>query len=419
MQICANLLIYVLFLKFKYKNIDFFPQFVYLCNCYFSNSSLSIQFNQHYPDDLPQGEMIRLMAEQQFYGRRLRSARVMKGLSMDELIALMPDVKLSKPAISKYENDKMTPSPEIRMALAATLGVPMDYFFRPLAPENEDLNYDFRKKSSMTATQINALKEKVRDKVERYIEVEQILSDAAVVQNKISLPHRDNVKERAEVIQFATQVRKEWNLSESPIMNIQCELEGHGIKVIPIEENDEFDGLSGTIQNDKVFIVINSSKKHVERRRLTILHELAHQMMSFDASLSGRQVEALCNVFANEMLIPTSAFKKHLDGDNNIDLVSLRPLQFYYGISIDALMKKAEVTGLINTSQYTYYNILKNKNQSFKQAVETSLYTEAPIYDRFLAMVLKAYSLKLIDKDKASSLLHDVAPEKKADLEIL
>lgn len=354
------------------------------------------------------------MTDQELFARRLRSARVMKQLSIDKLLDRVCQVcglKISKAAISKYENALMLPSDEIRQALAKTLEVDVTYFFRPMVCTNDNAQIDFRKKSSMTVSEVNALTEKTKDKVERYMEIEQILRNAEALPASERLPKSPTIKTKDDVRKFAREVRKDWRLGIRAITNVQQVLEFHGIKVIPIEASKDFDGLSGTINGDNAFVAINSNpdKNHIERRRLTIMHELGHLLMNFDDEVTAKERESFCHTFANEFLLPTITFNTALQ-HQAINLLSLRPLQLQYGLSIDALMKKAEETGLINKSQYTYYNIKKSQ-KSFRDVVERSLFAEAPIYDRFASLVLRAYTLNLIDIGKAQSMLYDAPPE--------
>lgn len=352
------------------------------------------------------------MTDQEIFARRLRSARVMKQLSLDKLRELLLQVcglTISKASISKYENGLMLPSLEIRQALARTLGVDTDYFFRPLVCTDDNLSIEFRKKSSMSKGEEYALIEKTKDKVERYMEIEQILRNANALTAAESLPKSEPITTKEEARDFARSVRTEWKLGLRAIVNVQQVLEAHGVKVIPIEAVEEFDGLSGWINEEVAFMAINSNpnKNHIERRRLTAVHELGHLLMKFADSVTAKERETLCHVFANEFLLPAKAFKTLLASSKTINLLSLRPIQLQYGLSIDALMKKAEETGLISPSQYTYYNICKHQI-NFREAVQLSLFQEAPIYDRFASLVWQAYTLELIDLKRAKSLLHGI-----------
>jgi len=62
----------------------------------------------------------------------------------------------------------------ILLALAKALNVKVDYFFRPFTVEIESV--EFRKKSKLSVKNVNAIKQKVTDFVERYLEVEQFLN---------------------------------------------------------------------------------------------------------------------------------------------------------------------------------------------------------------------------------------------------
>lgn len=358
-------------------------------------------------------------SETNVFGARLRSARIMKKMSMDDLIEQMGDARVTRAAISKFENGIILPSAETRSAIAKALGLALSYFDQPLISAIEDCKMDFRKKASMKAADENALKEKVKDKVQRYMEIEQILSRSLMPLPPGDFPTSSLVSNASEAKAFAKEVRKRWGLGVAPIPNVQQELERHGIMILPVEEVEEFDGLSGKIGDNKIFVVINAAKDHVERRRLTVMHEVGHQLMAFNNDVDSRTRERLCHVFANEMLAPESAFRAWLSNEPKINLASLRPLQMFYGISIDALMKKAEECGFISTKEFTNYNVYKNMNQGFRESVQASKYVESPIVDRFSSLVLRALSMELISKDEALRFLHDSDQERKDEVSLL
>ena len=57
------------------------------------------------------------MTQNEIFAQRLKNARVMKGYSMDELVAAM-DNSLSKMAISKYEKCQLAPSSTVLISLS-------------------------------------------------------------------------------------------------------------------------------------------------------------------------------------------------------------------------------------------------------------------------------------------------------------
>ena len=83
------------------------------------------------------------MEVKEIFAQRLKSARVMKGYSMDELVAAMGN-NLSKMTISKYEKGQIAPSSTVLIALSNALEQPIDYFFRPISIQVDSIK--FRKK---------------------------------------------------------------------------------------------------------------------------------------------------------------------------------------------------------------------------------------------------------------------------------
>ena len=339
----------------------------------------------------------------QIFSQRLKKARVMQRLTLDGLCALMGNI-VSKPAISKYESGKMMPTEKVLEALAKALNVDVTYFSRPMNDDIEKCQINFRKKSSMTKSESKALEAKVLDKVERCLHVRHIMQEAGAMGLPCPLAKMP-VRTRQEARQRATMLRREWGLGNEPIYDVK---------------DRNFDGLSGTVANSNdVFIAINNNTPYIERRRLTTFHELGHQVMWLDG-VAPKEQESLCNEFANEMLMPEKPFRDYLRKHFSESIIMLyRPLQMKYGISIDALMKKSESLGIISTSKYTSYNIMKNQSPSFKNAVEMSLYIESPLYDTFSWSVLNALALHLIDSEKARQLLYDASDKVKADLNVM
>lgn len=357
------------------------------------------------------------------FSQRLKNARIMKRLTMDELCERM-DKSVTKAAISKYENGKMAPSDEVKQALAKALDVDVAYLERPFDDDVEKCDIDFRKKSSMPMSEVKALVVSARDKVERYIEIRKILSETHVIPKsqpigKIPVRTREDARKRA------IQIRDLWELKDEPIANIQSLLESKGIMILPVAASEDFDGMGATVSNSgEMFIVINQSKEHVERRRLTTLHELGHQVMDM-TGVEPKEQESLCHEFASELLLPESVIQSKYINDllllrKSFSLLRLRPIQLKYGISIDAIVKKANTLKILSTSGYTRFNIIKSTVPSFKTAVETSMFQEAAsTYDKYSMYVLIALSRNLITRDKATSLLYDADKNVLADLNAL
>lgn len=340
------------------------------------------------------------MDKKVIFGKRLKSAREMKGLSMANLVEKMADI-VSKQAISKYEAGKMLPDSTVLIKLAEVLGVKVDYFFRPFTVSLSGI--EFRKKAKMTEKARKSVEQQVMDHVERYLEIEDIIG---VDYNVSPLRREKIIRSREDVIMLANEIRKDWGLGEDGITDVISLLENKGIKVIEFDAPNEFDGLSGTAGED-IVIVLNSNIRPTERKRFTALHELGHLIMNFDESVNEKTKEKLCHTFASEFLIPSKVFIDII-GDiskSTLNMIAFAEIQHNFGISIDALIKKADDEGLITGNRYKNYHIRKNTNPSFKQYVEKSrIENEQP--HRFISLVYDAYSKSLISVSKAAALLN-------------
>lgn len=337
--------------------------------------------------------------ENEVFPQRLKSARLMRGLSMDNLCEQMKNA-VSKQSISKYENGKMMPDSTTLIALSQALNVNVDYFFRPYTVSLNGM--EFRKKSKLKVSSLKAIKEKVLDEIERYLEIENLLE----IDNQFSIDYKDiTVTTPNDAKNIAIRLREDKKLGEDAINNITFLLEESGIKVIQIETGDNFDGLSGFVNKTHPVIIVNKNAS-AERQRFTTLHELGHLILHFSTNMLDKDKERLCNVFANEMLLPASQFIAMVGASRkDISLQELIPLQVQYGLSIDAMMYKAKELGIVTEQRYRGYCIKKSRSQDFREQVVKRRYPQE-YSQRFQVLVYKAISQEVISISKASALLN-------------
>lgn len=323
------------------------------------------------------------------FGDRLKNARKIKGMSLDELCLACNRI-VSKQSLSKYENGLMEPSSTVLIALCEALNVSPDYFFKSQKVALGKI--EFRVRKSFPKKKLESIKEYVRYKVERYIEIENILGIKQLYLKKIA------VKNKEDVILAAEKTRSNWKLGEDAIVNVISTLEENGIKVIESGEYDGFDGMSCIV--DEMPVIVFKYSGYTERDRFTLLHELGHLILDFDSSFEEKEREKLCHLFASEMLIPKSVFIRILgQSRHNILIDELKNIQKEFGIAIEALMYKAKDCKIINENLYQSFFIRRNQ----ACIKESSMQKEIP--NRFEFLVIRGFSNGVISSSKAAELL--------------
>lgn len=330
------------------------------------------------------------------FGQRLKAARVMAGLSMDGLVEKINN-KVSKQAISKYENGLMMPDSSVLIAFADALGVGVDYFFTESKVEIADLN--FRKKASLGKKATDSLDERVRDALERYIELESFYQSAPTFENPFA---GLVVSDRDDVERASATLREAWGIGPgAAVSHVVDLLEEHLIKVIELEDDDAFDGLSGRA-NGNPFIVLNA-RMPTDRKRLTALHELAHLCLDFDPGLRKAEKEKLCHSFGSSFLLPRAVLERELGTKRSeISLFELAALKRHYGLSMQAIMYRAVSCGII--SDYSYEQFSKMISAKGWRKTEPVIYPVPEQPRRFKQLLYRALSEDLISISKAAYL---------------
>ena len=344
------------------------------------------------------------------FGRRLNQARLIKGYTMEELAqSVQPTV--SRQAINKYEKGQSMPDSRMLISLGMALGVKPDYFFRPFTVEVDKVM--FRKKSKFSEKDALSVKEKVREELERYLEAEQLCGVEACF--KLD---KQAVSTDSDAANAAYDIRELLGLGVDGISNVIEVLEDNGIKIIEVSEDDSFEGLSG-YANDNIPLIVINSRLDNEHKRFTLLHELGHLVMKFDDNVSAKEIENLCNIFASELLLPSSVLIARLGKNrHDISLAELTDIQKHFGISIDSIMASLNRNGVITGRRYEGYQKKKKSYPDFRALVEKSV-SIPETSGRFVRMVYRALADEIISLGKAAALLNTSVDNVKNHLQLV
>lgn len=344
------------------------------------------------------------------FSERLKNARKIRCLSQRELCASLHG-KLSPTAISKYEKGQMMPSSSVLIMLANALEMSLDYFFRPFTTNIDTSKFEFRKKSSLGAKKVESIKYLVCAEIEKYIEIESLLG----INTEFNFNYTNTiVEDESDARIFAKRFRNNMSIGSDAIVSAVELLESAGVKILEIDADASFSGTCNVAGSLPV-IVVNRNMSS-ERKRLTIFHELGHLLMKCSDEINK---EKMCNIFANEVLIPSEKFIDLIGVTrHDISLVELQAIQREYGISVDALMAKAVQLNVITDKRYASFHKKKNALPAFKKAVEKSVYPMEGT-QRFERLVYRALASEIITYSKASALLDKPITEIRNSLNLM
>lgn len=344
------------------------------------------------------------------FAQRLVNARKIRCMSQRDLRDSVGG-RISSSAIAKYEKGQMMPSSGTLIALANALNMSLDYFFRPFTVNIDPSKFEFRKSSSIGKKKVESIKYLVYSEIEKYLEIESILGISSNF--KLNYSNTD-IEGEDEAKNLATRFRQDLNIGSDAIVSAYDLLESVGVKIIEISHDKSFSGTC--IETCGLPIIVVNKNMTSERKRLTAFHELGHLLMQ---CISGVDKEKMCNIFANEVLIPSARFK-YLIGESrhDISLVELQAIQREYGISVDALMMKANQLNIITNERYVSFHKKKSKFGDFKEAVEMSHYPMENT-SRFERLVYRALASEVISYSKAAALLDKSVNEVRNTLNLM
>lgn len=351
--------------------------------------------------------------KKEIFSERLKIARKIAGYSQDELVKAINNA-VSKNAISKYEKGKMLPTSNILIQLSKALNISIDYFFRPIKYKNCELKFEYRKTcSKIKKSDESRIENYVIDYFERYSELEELIKE----NYKFINPLNNNfIKGQNDIEEKAKNLRNKWKLGNDPVTNLIDMLEDEGIKIIELNEDDSFSGISGKI-NGNLVIAINKNMPS-DRKRFDVLHELAHLIFTFDEALSQKEIEKLCHKFASSFLIAKEILTRELGQNrNNLTLEELKYLKSYFGASIGAIVYRAFDLGIVSES--FKIDFFKKWNQWGYRKNEPGEYRIQEEPTRFKNLLIRALAENYISFSKASNLANKNIYDLKKEVEIV
>jgi Zn-dependent peptidase ImmA (M78 family)/transcriptional regulator with XRE-family HTH domain len=346
------------------------------------------------------------------FGDRLRVARKRGGYSLRGLSDAL-DGAVTAQAIGKYERGEMMPSSSVLTQLARVLSVSMEYL---LSEQVEGLEaVEFRKHSATSARARARVEAEVLDALQRYLAIEEILGlDGEEWRDPDCKNRFVGREDEGEVL--ADDLRAEWELGIDPVPNMTALLEDRGIKVCVLPLPDRVWGLTCLVrrpkERSKVPVIVVNQNSTLERRRLTLAHELAHRLID---EISPVDHEKASTVFAGAFLAPRVHLIREIgERRKALGYTELMHLKRMYRISAASLLMRLKQVGVIDEATVTY--AFQTIARGWRSAEPDPLEVEREqgnheLPRRFERLCYRALAEGLISPGKASELLRQPLPE--------
>jgi len=294
-----------------------------------------------------------------FNGDNLRIARLMSGISLNEL---GERVGTTRQYIHQLEtSDKKVPTIQLIEALAFELKVNADFFFDSIGNQVKEEECHFRKqKSTLVSSRRECIAQvtllnKLIEQLEEYLDLP-----------KVRFPQFEAMT-ISEVEKIALECRRYWSLGDGPIKNMIRVAENAGAITSTFGDiSEKVDALS--MYRNRPIIIINTTKSS-SRIRMDIGHEIGHMVMHNGLETGCRETESQADYFASAFLLPRQSLIKEYSekSKTRIDWNTILSIKIKWGISARAIIYKLNQIGLITPTQYRTANIHLSKTGQTKE----------------------------------------------------
>ncbi len=276
------------------------------------------------------------------YGSRIKQARELSGLTQK---ALALKIGVSQSTIARIEVEHLAPTRQLLEMIAGETNVRPGFFERPPFGDFSFGSLLYRARVALTAVE--------RDKAYQFarLSVEQLQRMA----EQLELPKMVLPKPTEDAKQDARMARVTFGIpSDQPLFNLVNVLERHGIIVIALpfslEKMDAFS--TWVVLDEERPVIALSAGKPGDRLRFNVAHELGHIVRHRGLRGPSASAEHEADEFAAELLMPEAALRSVIP--DQLTLTYAARLKPRWGVSLQAIVRKAYDAGIINNRRYRY-----------------------------------------------------------------
>jgi Zn-dependent peptidase ImmA (M78 family)/transcriptional regulator with XRE-family HTH domain len=271
---------------------------------------------------------------------RLQQARELHGWTQT---ALARQVGVHQSAIAQIEAGRMQPSPPILDAISRSTGFPPAFFTRPGTPAFPLGSLRFRARAAMTARQRRQAFWYAHTLYELMVHLAAQAEMPAVRVPQIT----------GDPVAAARRTREALGLTpDQPVRALMRTLERGGVWVVAIPVSlplrEAFSTWAG--RDAAIPVIAVAATAAGDRRRFSVAHELGHLVLHRIPQGSLHDVERQADAFAAEFLLPAAAM--HEAFVPPVTLTTLADLKGHWGVSLQALIRRARTLERITPSAY-------------------------------------------------------------------
>lgn len=260
-----------------------------------------------------------------------------------------------------------------------------------LAPEEE---IELRPEPRLTHKQVLALKVTLLEKIKNYLWLEKLLRQEKLFRNSL----KSELRDEHDAERSAEELRQHWDLGTGSVVNLLTFLEERGLKTFKLDGPEKFASLSGCYRGQPFIAVAKGLP--LDRVRFKTAAELAQVLFGFS---NEPETIRLYNRFAEAFLLPAKILEEYfLPAGRKIAFSELAELKLRYGISLQAIMRRALDLQLVTERRFRSFRKMMNaKGWLWKEPVE---YRGEETPTRFKRLLHYAVSSEILDLNRAAAL---------------
>lgn len=298
-------------------------------------------------------------------GDAIKTARRSLGLTGGQLAAA---IGVTQAAVSRYENGERELDAPALQAVAEALKVTPEFLKAGRGLEGPiAIDAHMRRRATSRVSdwrraeaQVNLL----------WLQANTV-AEATDMTPKLMLPVVDPFDTSPE--EAARLTRGQWHMPLGPVRGLTRWVEAAGVFIVVRDlGTPRIDGMSQ--RRAAVSVILLNSTAPVDRRRLTLAHELGHLVLH--GEYAEPDMEAQANQFAAELLMPEAAIKPYL---HDLTLARLEALKLEWGVSMQALIQRAvALKSMDRPRQTALYKQLSSRGQRVREPGSDRLPAEPP-----------------------------------------